>query len=139
MSVRSEGETSLARPTKAKAELGGNNQVKAWLFFARTFDFFICFFDIIKYMYYVYVLISLKDCKLYIGYTGDLNKRISEHFLGRSAATRNRRPLKLIYYEVYLTECEAKGREKFLKGGNGRAQLKRQLASTLKLFRYKYR
>ena len=90
------------------------------------------------YMFYVYVLISLKDHKLYTGYTGDLEKRIQEHFSGRSIATKDRRPFKLIYFEAYLEECEAKKRERYLKGGNGRANLKIQLSVTLKKYGYKY-
>jgi putative endonuclease len=89
-------------------------------------------------MYYVYVLFSLKDYKLYVGYTGDLKRRISEHSAGFSTATKERRPLKLIYYEAYLEELEAKRRERYLKGGNGRAQLKIQLSYTLKKFGYKF-
>ena len=89
-------------------------------------------------MYYVYVLFSEKDHELYTGYTNDLKRRIAEHKSGKSIATRNRQPLKLIYYEAYLTWEEARRREKYLKGGNGRAQLKIQLEKTLERFGYKH-
>ena len=82
-------------------------------------------------MYYVYILFSYKDAKLYTGYSSNLQRRIREHHAGKSTATRDRRPLKLIYYEAYLTSDEALRREKFLKGGNGRGQLKLQIESTL--------
>jgi len=78
-------------------------------------------------MYYVYVLFSKKDNELYIGYTNDLEKRIREHKSGKSLATKFRQPLALIYYEAYLRWSDAKRREKYLKGGNGRGQLKIQL------------
>jgi putative endonuclease len=90
-------------------------------------------------MYVVYVLYSLKDGKLYIGYSSDLERRLSEHHSGSVNATRDRRPLKLIYYEAYLSELEAKRREKYLKGGNGRLQLKAQLALTFRALHYRFR
>ena len=33
-------------------------------------------------MFYVYILRSLRDEKLYTGYTGNLKRRIQEHFRG---------------------------------------------------------
>lgn len=90
-------------------------------------------------MYYIYVLFSHKDRMLYVGYTNDLRRRITEHKTGASQATKNRRPLALIYYECYLSSFEAERREKYLKGGNGRAQLKMQLSETLRRLGYKYR
>lgn len=78
-------------------------------------------------MYYVYILHSEKDRKLYTGYTSDLDKRMIEHMNGRVSSTRGRRPLTLIYYEAYLFEEDAKGRELFLKGGSRKNYLKKQL------------
>ena len=89
-------------------------------------------------MYYVYVLFSKKDHELYIGYTNDLEERIKQHKEGKSRATVFRRPLTLIYYEAYLRWSDAKRREKYLKGGNGRAQLKVQLQGILKELGYKH-
>ena len=89
-------------------------------------------------MFYVYVLFSLRDRKLYAGYTKSLKKRIEEHRAGKVASTINRLPIKLLYYEAYPTGKEAMRREKFLKGGNGRKQLKAQLCHTLKTCGYKY-
>ena len=89
-------------------------------------------------MFYVYFLFSIKDRKLYVGYTNNLNRRLQEHMDGKVLSTKERQPLKLIYYEAYITEPEAKRREKYLKGGNGRAQLKIQLSETLNQCGYKY-
>lgn len=89
-------------------------------------------------MYYVYVLFSKKDRELYIGYTNDLKRRIKEHKDGKVRATMFRRSLFLIYYESYLRWSDAKRREKYLKGGNGRAQLKIQIHDVLKDFGYKH-
>jgi putative endonuclease len=78
-------------------------------------------------MYFVYVLHSLKDSKLYIGYSKNIEKRIAQHMMGKVVATKHRLPLQLIYYEAYLEKQDAKGREKFLKGGSGHKYLKKQL------------
>ncbi len=62
-------------------------------------------------MYYVYVLQSEIDNKLYIGYTKDLKLRIEQHERGYVESTLNRRPLKIIYYEpVFLGMMRPKGR-----------------------------
>jgi putative endonuclease len=65
-------------------------------------------------MYYVYLL---KDrfVKLYIGCTSNLKKRLQEHANGKSKYLFLRRPVKLIYYEAYLSKIDAKEREKKLK------------------------
>ena len=52
-------------------------------------------------MHYVYLLFSDKDSKFYTGSTNDLKRRLYEHNSGNVRSTTNRRPLKLIYYEVY--------------------------------------
>jgi putative endonuclease len=89
-------------------------------------------------MYYVYVLFSKKDKKLYVGLTNKLKRRKNEHDLGLVKSTCNRRPLALIYYEVYNNKTDAEKREKYLKGGNGRSQLKIQLLYCLTRLGYKY-
>ena len=89
-------------------------------------------------MYYVYILCSKKDGKLYIGSTPDLKKRVGKHNKGYVLATRNRRPLSLIYYESYIHPRDAKRREVFLKGGKGHNDLKIQLEDTFRKIKYKY-
>ncbi len=87
-------------------------------------------------MYYVYVLLSEKDKRLYIGYTNDVKNRLNKHNNGFVRATKNRRPLKLIYCEVYVDLSDAKRREEFLKGGKGHSELKIQLQNTFKKVKY---
>ena len=89
-------------------------------------------------MYYVYILFSLKDRKLYTGLTSNLKQRFKHYLAGEVKSTENRRPLKLIYYEVYSDKQDAERREKYLKGGNGRGQLKIQLQNCLRKFQYRY-
>ena len=83
-------------------------------------------------MHYVYVLRSVKDGGFYIGYSANLRKRFDEHATGGSFATSYRRPWQLIYYEAYLNQQDAVGREKYLKSGSGRRFLKAQLRHSLK-------
>jgi putative endonuclease len=78
-------------------------------------------------MFYVYVLQSDADDGLYIGFSTDLRRRLKEHQEGKSFATSYRGPWRLIYYEAYLEEADALGREKYLKSGGGRRFLKAQL------------
>jgi putative endonuclease len=63
----------------------------------------------------VYVLRSESDSGFYIGFSADLKRRLSEHKRGASFATKSRGPWKLIYYEAYLNQEDALGREKYLK------------------------
>lgn len=78
-------------------------------------------------MFYVYILKSKLDNKLYTGFSSNLKKRISEHNSGGVASTKNRRPLELIYYEAYKEKENALKREKFLKTTKGKQQLKKQI------------
>ena len=71
-------------------------------------------------MYYVYILISERDQKRYIGFTQDLERRIVEHNTGLVKSTKNRIPLKVIYFERFENKAEAMNREKFFKSGKGR-------------------
>jgi len=82
-------------------------------------------------MWYVYILISKKDKKLYIGCTNDLRQRIKLHNEGKVTATKFRRPLALVYYEAYFDKREAFTREKWLKTGWGRNHIKKILKHSL--------
>ena len=65
--------------------------------------------------YTVYILYSLVDKKLYVGCTSDIDKRFKKHNDGQVIATKNRRPLILIYKQSFLDKTEAFNRERFLK------------------------
>jgi len=71
-------------------------------------------------MFYVYVLKSSKDNKLYIGYTNNLKRRIEEHKRGLNFSTKYRLPFQLIYFEGCTNEQDAKRRERYLKTTQGR-------------------
>ena len=82
-------------------------------------------------MYYVYILLSLKDKSLYIGFTDDLKKRVTQHNKGLSSYTMHKRPWKLIYYEAFSNRLDAKDREEYLKSGWGFRSIKKILKRTL--------
>jgi len=71
-------------------------------------------------MFYVYILQSIKDEKFYVGFSADLKERIKEHSTGKVTSTKSRRPMILIYYEAYRSGKDARIREIFLKTGQGR-------------------
>ena len=77
--------------------------------------------------FYVYVLKSELDGRLYKGHTSRLAERIAEHNSGKTSSTKGYRPWKLVYQEIFETEKEAIEREKFLKLGIGREFLKKIL------------
>ena len=63
-------------------------------------------------MFYVYVLHSLKDAELYIGFTANLRKRALQHKAGEAFATSAAgRRGDGCYYEAYLDRQDALGRE----------------------------
>ena len=84
-------------------------------------------------MYYVYILKSLRNGKLYKGLTNDLKRRLGEHNAGHSEFTSNNGPWKLIYYECFSNKEDAAREELFLKSGKGRERLGYLLESTLRL------
>lgn len=77
--------------------------------------------------YYIYILQSLKNNSLYIGYTSDLKKRFKQHNSGESKATKPFIPYRLIFYEAFLSRVDAKNREEYLKGGYGRKTINKML------------
>jgi len=83
-------------------------------------------------MFYVYVLKSKRYDELYIGSTNDLRRRIIEHNRGNVESTHTKKPYKLVYYEAYGAESDARRREKMLKlRGQARNQLLLRLKDTL--------
>lgn len=79
--------------------------------------------------YYTYILKSLKDKKNYTGYTKNLKLRFEQHKRGKVDSTKNRRPLKLIYFEGCLSRENAIRREKYFKTYYGKLFLRRRLKS----------
>lgn len=77
--------------------------------------------------FWTYVLKSISFGTLYVGNSSDPDRRLIEHNEGRSRYTKGRKPWTLIHRERYNTRAEAMRRERFLKSGQGREELKRLL------------
>jgi len=82
-------------------------------------------------MYHVYVLRSSKDNNFYSGFSHDLAQRFEQHRLGKVDSTKDRRPLKLIYYEACLNKQDALKRERYFKTYHGKQHLHKRLKSYL--------
>jgi len=80
-------------------------------------------------MYYVYVLKSTKDQRFYIGFTKDLKNRVKEHNAGEVKSTKDRKPMKLIFYEAFLEKQDALRREGCFKTTKGKKVLRLMLRS----------
>ncbi|MFH1822102.1 MAG: GIY-YIG nuclease family protein [Patescibacteria group bacterium] len=77
--------------------------------------------------YYTYIIKSQKTCKLYIGSSGDLRKRIKDHNKGTTKSTKSGIPWVLIYYEAHRSKSLAIKAERHYKTGQGRRQIKKKL------------
>ena len=86
----------------------------------------------ISILYIVYVLLSQKDGKYYIGFTKNLRRRYFEHQTGQVFSTKGRRPLQLVYCEACLSKKDAIRREQYLKTTGGRRFLAKRLKCYLK-------
>ena len=81
--------------------------------------------------YYIYILQSEKDNLFYTGYTNDLKARLEMHNSGKVISTKNRIPLKLIYFEGCLNQQDATLREKYLKTSWGKRYIKTRIKNYL--------
>jgi putative endonuclease len=79
--------------------------------------------------YWVYVLLSKQDNRLYVGQTNDLDQRLKRHESGLVPATKARRPLTCIHSEQFDTRSAAMKRELFLKSLWG-ARAKKKILQT---------
>ncbi|MBK7734464.1 MAG: GIY-YIG nuclease family protein [Chitinophagaceae bacterium] len=76
-------------------------------------------------MWHVYILYSIKAAKTYTGFSNDVQRRLFEHNISESRGfTLRYRPWTLIRTENFSTKKDAMLREKFLKTGRGREQVK---------------
>jgi putative endonuclease len=77
-------------------------------------------------MFYVYILKSERNGRLYNGFTSDLKNRLQQHNAGESFATRPYVPWKLVFYLAFQSEDLAKNFERYLKTGSGAAFAKKR-------------
>lgn len=82
--------------------------------------------------YFVYILLSEKDNKFYIGSSTNVEQRVIEHNQGKNTSTANRRPLKLIFYEAFPTKSDALRREHYFKTTKGKVTIRQMIRDYLK-------
>ena len=77
--------------------------------------------------FYVYLLKSLKDGKIYTGCTANLTQRLKEHNSGLSQYTKGHKPWDLAWYAVFSDKTTAFAFEKYLKTQAGKTFSRRHL------------
>ena len=78
-------------------------------------------------MPFTYVLRSLTTGHHYTGATTNLENRLAQHNSDQSFSTKNRGPWILVHHEEFATLAEALRRERILKSGRGRDELRKIL------------
>ena len=82
-------------------------------------------------MFYVYLLQSLTTDDIYIGFTSNVERRLAEHNMGNNTSTKKYQ-WKLVFYEAYASESDARTREAKLKHyGKSLTMLKKRLLGSL--------
>jgi putative endonuclease len=74
-------------------------------------------------MFFVYVLLSQKTNRRYVGMSSDPEKRLLQHNGGYNRSTKAYIPWIKVHSESFATRVEARNREKYLKSGIGREYL----------------
>ena len=74
--------------------------------------------------YYIYILKNEESGTLYTGHTSDLDKRLARHNdksrITKRYTKKHEGNWELVHSEEYATRSEAMQRESFLKSGQGR-------------------
>lgn len=77
-------------------------------------------------MYYVYVLRNPLNGDPYIGYSADLRQRVRQHEQSEHPGWE------LVYYEAFLSQADARDRERKLKHhGSAWRELRQRIAASL--------
>jgi len=71
-------------------------------------------------IYIVYILYSSSIDKYYVGYTNDIERRLSEHNRKKGKYTDGGIPWRLVHQEGYNSKGEAMHREKTIKSKKSR-------------------
>jgi len=82
-------------------------------------------------MYYFYILRSLKNNKLYLGYTPNLKDRIKSHNNGENKATKPNIPYELIYDSAFKSQKDAINSKKYFKTTAGWKRINKMLENVL--------
>jgi putative endonuclease len=76
-------------------------------------------------MHFVYILLSEKTGKYYVGQTSNLEARLARHNAGRVPATKATRPWTLAHIEEYASRLLALSRERELKSWHSHERINR--------------
>jgi putative endonuclease len=79
------------------------------------------------FMFYVYILESIKDGSKYIGETENLKRSFKEHNNGLARYTNSKKPFKLAWYCAFNNKKRAYDFEKYLKSSSGYAFTNKRL------------
>ena len=84
-------------------------------------------------MNYVYVIQNIFSREIYVGYTKDLKKRLSQHnYGGKKFTTRKNGEWMIVYAEAYRSEKEARTREFRIKhNGNTKKELFKRIKESM--------
>ena len=119
-------EVPSARIGRIPSSLERGLNYQNWLFWGY-FSTFVQQFQ----LSHVYVLWSVSQRKFYVGYTADLDRRLSEHEQGKCHTTQRLNNPDLIFYEAFKNEYDARRREEYFKTTKGKKTLKLMLHKTL--------
>jgi putative endonuclease len=61
-------------------------------------------------MFYLYILQSETSGDLFFDIAEDINRAVEDHLIGLISTTKDHLPLRLVYYETFQTEEQAKAR-----------------------------
>ena len=87
----------------------------------------VAFFRSAAYMFYAYVIRSLKFPLLYKGHCENIDERLKQHNSGMTKSIRPYIPFELVYKEEFQSREEAIEREKYFKTARGRKFLKTKI------------
>ena len=79
-------------------------------------------------MYYVYILYSRTKDRYYVGYTHNIEIRLSKHNAGATPSARGGRPWELVYSEEYIDKSSALFREREIKSKKSRKYIEHLVA-----------
>ena len=87
--------------------------------------------DATIFMFYVYVLKSKENGRLYVGQTHNLRQRFHQHREGNVWTTHKMGRLDLIFYEAFKAKSDAIRRERYLKTSKGKSSLRQIIRDSL--------
>jgi len=81
-------------------------------------------------MFYIYILQSLSNPdKTYVGFTENIERRLSEHNAGSQVYSHRYAPWDLLAYTAFKDRISALAFELYLKSGSGKAFLTKHFLS----------